>query len=56
MTKVERGSEGAKERTSQMSLCSVHTDWDKTGMPGPKGRATVVVVVCQDSLQLLGAE
>lgn len=40
----ERGLDGIKERASQKSLYSVHTDGDKIGMSGSKERATVVEV------------
>lgn len=35
---------GGNQREDFTDVYSVHTDWDKTGMPGPKGRTTVVVV------------
>lgn len=41
--------EGVKERASQMSLYSAHTDGDKTRMSEPKERATAVEM-CQDPL------
>jgi hypothetical protein len=47
----ESGLDGIKERASQKSLYSVHTD----GMSGPKERATVVEM-CRDPPQLLGTE
>lgn len=53
----ERDLEGFKDRTSQMSLYSAHTDREKTGMSGPKGRTKGrILEACQESLQLLGTE